>query len=295
MNELLKAISDWVEGFESDFEAFKKTLEKSLRAAEASLYRRILSDVLPKLKQEDGFLKSGVSNLAKANLIERVFDEMGADEMRPIMRDFAEKLLGIAGWNAEYYLTIGSDAAKVERIAKDLDRIRVIIGIDKEGNLLSNGYLSRLAKSEIARERVKSFVLTSIASKQGVAQFERGLKNLIVTTKDVEGAIVGYWRQYAYDTYAKVREVDNLHFSDELGMDWFVYQGGLIKTSRAFCIKKNGKVFNKKQALAEWPKDPTLIDQKHLASYRPLIDRGRNNCRHFLMYITEEMEKEILG
>lgn len=295
MNELLKAISDWVEGFESDFEAFKKTLEKSLRAAEASLYRRILSDVLPKLKQEDGFLKSGVSNLAKANLIERVFDEMGADEMRPIMRDFAEKLLGIAGWNAEYYLTIGSDAAKVERIAKDLDRIRVIIGIDKEGNLLSNGYLSRLAKSEIARERVKSFVLTSIASKQGVAQFERGLKNLIVTTKDVEGAIVGYWRQYAYDTYAKVREVDNLHFSDELGMDWFVYQGGLIKTSRAFCIKKNGKVFNKKQALTEWPKDPTLIDQKHLASYRPLIDRGRNNCRHFLMYITEQRAKEILG
>ncbi len=295
MNELLKAISDWVEGFESDFEAFKKTLEKSLRAAEASLYRRILSDVLPKLKQEDGFLKSGVSNLAKANLIERVFDEMGADEMRPIMRDFAEKLLGIAGWNAEYYLTIGSDAAKVERIAKDLDRIRVIIGIDKEGNLLSNGYLSRLAKSEIARERVKSFVLTSIASKQGVAQFERGLKNLIVTTKDVEGAIVGYWRQYAYDTYAKVREVDNLHFSDELGMDWFVYQGGLIKTSRAFCVKKNGKVFNKKQALTEWPKDPTLIDQKHLASYRPLIDRGRNNCRHFLMYITEQRAKEILG
>ena len=295
MNELLKAITEWVEGFEGDFEAFKKTLEKSLRSAEAALYRRVLSDVLPKLKQEDGFLKSGVSNLAKANLIERVFDEMEAEEMRPIMRDFAEKLLGISGWNAEYYFTTGSDAAKVERIAKDLDRIRVIIGIDKEGNLLNNGYLSRMSKSEFARERVKSFVLTSIASKQGVAQFERGLKNLIVTTRDIEGALVGYWRQYAYDTYAKVREVDNLHFSDELGMDWFIYQGGLIKTSRAFCIKKNGKVFNKKQALTEWPKDPTLIDQKHLASYRPLIDRGRNNCRHFLMYITEERAKEILG
>jgi len=294
MNELLKTISDWVEGFESDFEEFKKSLEKSLRGVEASLYRRIMADVLPKIGQADGALKSGVSNLAKANLIERVFDEMQADEMRPIMKAFADKLLEISGRNAEYYILTGADTDKVERIAKDLDRIRVIIGVDKNGNLLNNGYLSRLAKSDLARERIKSFVLTSIASKQGVAQFEKGLKNLIVSTPNIEGAIVGYWRQYAFDTYAKVREVDNLHMADELGMDWFIYQGGLIKTSRAFCIKKNGKVFNKKQAQTEWPKDPTLIDKKHLASYKPLIDRGRNNCRHFLMYITEERAKELL-
>jgi len=180
MNELLKTISDWVEGFESDFEEFKKSLEKSLRGVEASLYRRIMADVLPKIGQVDGALKSGISNLAKANLIERVFDEMQADEMRPIMKAFADKLLEISGRNAEYYILTGADADKVERIAKDLGRIRVIIGVDKSGNLLNNGYLSRLAKSDLARERIKSFVLTSIASKQGVAQFEKGLKNLEV-------------------------------------------------------------------------------------------------------------------
>jgi hypothetical protein len=264
-----------------------------LLGVEASLYRRILADILPAIGQDKGFLRSGVSNLAKANLIERVFDELGDNEMKPILRQFAEKLIEVSGRNADYYLLSGQDAAKVDRIAKDISHIRAIIGIDKNGELLANGYLSRLGKNELARERIKSFLLTSIATKQSVKQFEAGLKNVIVTTKDIEGSIVGYWRQYAYDTYAKVREVDNLHFADELKLDYFIYQGGIIKTSRAFCIRKNGKVFSRQEAQRDWPKDPTLIDKKHLASYKPLIDRGRNNCRHFLMWITEERANEL--
>lgn len=295
MNELLKAIADWVEGFESDFEGFKKAIEKELRGVEASLYRRILADILPALGVEDGKLKAGVSNLAKANLIERVFDELGDNDMKPVLKQFAEKLLEISGRNADYYLLTGLDAAKVERIAKDVSHIRAIIGIDGNGELLNNGYLSRLGRNDLARERLKTYLLTSIATKQNVTQFERGLRSLITTTKDVDGAIIGYWRQYAFDTYAKVREVDNLHFADELKLNYFIYQGGLIKTSRAFCVKKNGKVFSRDEALRDWPKDPTLIDQKHLASYKPLIDRGRNNCRHFLMWITDERANELKG
>jgi hypothetical protein len=295
MNELLKAIADWVDGFESDFEGFKKALQKELRGVEASLYRRILADILPALGVEDGKLKSGVSNLAKANMIERVFDELGDNEMKPILKRFAEKLLAISGRNAEYYLLSGQDAAKVDRIAKDVSHIRAIIGIDKNGELLNNGYLSRLGRNDLAREQIKNYLLTSIATKQNVTQFERGLRNIITTTKDVNGAITGYWRQYAFDTYAKVREVDNLHFADELKLNYFIYQGGIIKTSRAFCIRKNGKVFSRDEALRDWPKDSTLIDQKHLASYKPLIDRGRNNCRHFLMWITDERANELKG
>jgi hypothetical protein len=295
MNELLKAIADWVDGFESDFEGFKKALQKELRGVEASLYRRILADILPALGVEDGKLKSGVSNLAKANMIERVFDELGDNEMKPILKRFAEKLLAISGRNAEYYLLSGQDAAKVDRIAKDVSHIRAIIGIDKKGELLNNGYLSRLGRNDLAREQIKNYLLTSIATKQNVTQFERGLRNIITTTKDVNGAIIGYWTQYAFDTYAKVREVDNLHFADELKLNYFIYQGGIIKTSRAFCIRKNGKVFSRDEALRDWPKDSTLIDQKHLASYKPLIDRGRNNCRHFLMWITDERANELKG
>jgi hypothetical protein len=293
MEALLQIIAKWVDGFENDFEALQKSLNTALRSAEASLLRRILADVLPALKIEDGFLVSGVSNLAKANLIERVFDEIGREEVNAILMQYADSLLEITGKNAAYYYEIGVDRAKVAAIAEDLTLIRGIIGIDKEGQLLKDGFLYRLGRSEAVREKLKSYVLTSIATKQGLKPFQTGIKDLVKGGQGIDGALTSYWNQYAYDAYSKVREVDNLHFKDEVGLRHFMYQGGLIKTSRMFCVKKNGKVFTEEEAKNNWPNDPDLIDQKHKASYKPIIDRGRNNCRHFIMWITEERYNEL--
>jgi len=293
VNEFLRQIEDWINGFESDFEAFKTGLEKSLAGVEASILRRIMADVLPRIATDGGYFNAGVLNLSRANLIERVFDEMGSDELKPVLSGFADEMLAISGKNAGYYIFTGQDEAKVQAIAKDLSLIRGIIGIDVNGNLLNNGYLSRLGRSEAVRDQLKAYLLTSIATKQKVTDFERGLRLIVRGNSEVDGALVGYWRQYAYDTYARVREVDNLHFADELGLDDFIYQGGVIKTSRAFCIKKNGKVFSRAEAMRNWPNDPDLIDKAHKASYKPLIDRGRMNCRHFLMWISPERAKEL--
>lgn len=293
MNELLRDIERWINGFESDFEAFKTRLEKDLSKVEASVLRRVLSDIVPLIKTDGGYFKGGVLNLAKANLIERVFDEVGSEELKPILSRFADEMLAIPGKNAAYYILTGSDEAKVQAIAKDLNLIRGIIGIDANGELLNNGYLSRLGRSEAVREQLKGYLLTSIATRQKVSEFEKGLRLIVSGNAEVDGAITGYWRQYAYDTYSRIREVDNLHFADELGMDDFVYQGGIIGTSRAFCVKKNGKVFSRKEAIKKWPNDPDLIDKKHKASYKPLIDRGRKNCRHFLMWISAGKAQEL--
>lgn len=293
MDELLAQIRQWIEAFESDFEALTKKLERDLRTAEANILRRVLADLLPALKIEDGLIKSTALNMAKANLIERVFQEVEADDIRQIVRAFADNLLEITGRNAEYYLLTGQDAAKVRQIAKDASFIRAIIGIDEQGRFLNGGYLDRLAKGEAVKEQLRQYVLTSIATRQGVNTFQRGLRSLIAGSNEVDGVLRSYWRQYAFDTYAQIREVDNQHFAQELGLKWFVYQGGVIPTSRDFCKKKNGKVFSDKEAQEKWPNDPDLIDKKTKARYRPLIDRGRYNCRHFLMWISEERAMEL--
>jgi hypothetical protein len=295
MNELLIAIKEWVEAFEGDFEAFKKSLERELARAQNSIVRRILAEIIPLISTDNGAFKVTVSNLAKSNLIERVFDEMNDEELKPILRRFADELLAISGRNAEFYIASGFDATKVAAIAEDLYTIRTLIGLNSQNELLKDGYLWRLGRTEAVRDRLKQYLLTSIASGQSVKQFETGLKVLVSGNAEVDGALVNYWRQYAYDTHARIREVNNIHFADELGLQWFIYQGGIISTSRAFCVKKNGKVFSKEEAQRDWPKDTDLINKANKATYKPLIDRGRNNCRHFLMWISEERAKEIRG
>lgn len=293
MNEILKAIADWVDDFEAFFLAAQNDLNKKVRRVEASIYRGLIADVVPALKIEEGRIKNTLNNLAKANLIERVFDEVGRDEVNDLVRDYAAYLIEISGKNAEYYYSIGIDRAKVDAIADSVGLIRRVIGICEDGKLLQGGYLYRLATAETVREQVKQYVLTSIASGQSLKQFQSGLKGLVQSTDEVDGVLLSYWNNYAYDQFSRVREINNLHFKDEIGLKYFVYQGGLIRTSRKFCIKKNGKVFSEEEARRDWPKDPDLIDKAHLSTYNPIIDRGRHNCRHFLMWISNEMAKEL--
>ena len=293
MGELLRIINEWIAGFEKDFERLQSDLNRQLRAVETSLLRRIIADILPALSVTDGEIKSGVGNMAKVNLVERIFDEIGRDEVNKVLAQYADALLAISGKNAEYYFAIGFDNEKVRAIADDLTLIRGLIGIDADGKLKQDGFLYRLGRSEQVREDIKAYMLTAISSRQSLDKMQRGLGGIIKGANNVDGALVSYWKSYAYDTYSRIREVDNLHFKDEIGLRHFMYQGGLIKTSRYFCIKKNGKVFSEEEAKRDWPNDPDLIDQKHKAQYNPLIDRGRNNCRHFLMWITEERYNDL--
>lgn len=293
MNDLLEIIAKWSADFEQDFEALQKSLERKLRRAEAVLLSRIIADVLPKMGTKDGALQSGLRNMARVNLIERVFNELADDELNPILTQYAEALLGISGKDAAYYLAAGFDEAKVKAIAKDLGLLRQVIGIDPMGGLNETGFLYRLGESYEVRETLKKYMVDAVASGAKLANFTKGLKSIIQGSAEVNGALVGYWQQYAYDTYSRVREVSNLHFADELDLQNFVYTGGIIVSSRTFCVKKNGKVFSRKEALDNWPKDPDLINKKNVASYNPLIDRGRNNCRHFLMYISDERAEEM--
>ena len=290
---LSEIIADWIDGFERDFNALQSKLSISLRAAQAGILRAILADILPALKVKDGYLVGSIGSIAKANLIERVFDEFGRSDIDKILGMYANELLAISGKNAAYYNAIGFDREKVAAIAADLTMIRQIIGVNEEGKLLNDGFLYRLGRSDAVRDSLKQYVLTSIASRQSLKTFQDGIKAMVKGGKGVDGALVGYWNSYAYDAFSKVREIDNLHFKDEVGLKHFVYQGGIIKTSRAFCIKKNGKAFSEEEAKKNWPKDPDLIDKKHLSTYNPLIDRGRHNCRHFLMWISEDRYNEL--
>lgn len=280
-------IATWIAAYEAAFGAFTKRLESQLRKAEAALLRTVLTDHVGALAQKDGAFASSVRNISKANMVSRSLDTIRDGEMKAVMKSYAEELLEIPGRNAQYYFATGQDRAKVERIEKDLAHIRALIGMREDGALLEGGYLYRLAQTDELREKLRAFLVASVATRQSVTDAQNALRRIIVGNKDADGALVSYFRRYAYDAHSTVREVNNLHFADELGMNWFVYQGGIIKTTRRFCEKKNGKVFSRQEALRDWAKDPDLIDKKTVSQYRPLLDRGRYNCRHFLMWISD--------
>lgn len=287
----LEQMREWAAGLEKEIEQVLSRAERGLRRAEKALLVKVL-EYLNDWDWAEKVLGSTARNFSRLNVLAAIFEQFAEDELDPLTRRFGADLLAIAGRNADYYLLAGFDEAKVKEVAADVRLIRAKLGLAEDGGLLRGGYLDLLAKTSEAKTALRDYVVQSMASGASQTEFAKGLKGLIEGNKDVDGGLVRYWKQYAYDAPNQVREIHNLHIANELTLNYFVYTGGLIKTSRTFCVKKNGKVFSRQEAEL-WRNDPDLIDQKTKAQYQPLVERGRNNCRHFLMWVSDQRAQQL--
>lgn len=281
-----------VERFAQDFDSLIEErwggINRAIRKSERELLRLLLGKLLPSLSvSKSGKIATTARNLAKLSIISEVMAEFYKSEAAPIARRMANELLEVAGRNAEYYILSGFDTEKIKAIAADTALVQAAIGIDARGKLVKDGFLDRLAKSDEIRIRLVNFLTQSFAAGVEPQAFADGLRDLVVGNKDVKGAVARHWRQYAFDAYNQVREIQNSHMANELKLEHFVYAGGLIETSRQFCRERNRKVFTRKEA-EKWKDDPNLIDTANISTYNPLIHRGGKNCRHFIMWISKE-------
>lgn len=288
----LTDIEKWAQGFDKFVEQKTREITVALKVAERELLRVILRDFLPVLEPNGGRLTATAVNRARLRILDEALRRFASGDLRDAVKVLAEQLLDVAGRNASYYLLAGFDRAKVEVLAKDTGLLLDILGLEANGQFTAGGYLDRLASGQEVREKVKNLVLRSLA--QGIApkDLARDFQKTVAGEKGIDGALVQYFKQYAFDSYNQVREVQNLHMANELELNFFVYAGGVIDSTRAFCLKRNRKVFHREETEG-WKDDPDLINPKTKDSYRPLLDRGRYNCRHMIMWISKERALEL--
>lgn len=290
--DFVKEIDKWVAETEKAIQSATGGLTRALSGVQRDLLTRLLTELAPKLQYKDGKLTTGSGNMARLTILERVWAGFEADKARAVTERFAKELMEVAGRNESYYLLAGFDEEKVKRIAEDTKLIRAKIGLNDKGEFLEGGYLDRLSKAPEVRGKILDYVVNSMASKVGPDKFAEGLRVLVQGAENVDGALLSHWKEYAFDSYSQVREIQNLHMADELKLNYFRYTGGTIDTTRRFCEKRNGKVFHRDET-ATWKDDADLIDPKTKDTYNPILERGRINCRHFIMWISDERAKEL--
>ena len=292
MNDFLELITQWLDDSEKFIERSIGGLRRALFGAEKELLSQILTELVPKLEYRNEVLIANDRNMARLQILDRVMDRFAGSTGRELTERFASELMEVAGRAPEYYILAGFDQDKVNRVAEDTALMRRTIGIDERGGILKGGYLDRLAAAAEAKETVLNYIVSSMASRRGPSEFVEGLRGLIQGVDGDNGVLRSHWERYAFDSYSQVREIQNLHMANELRLNYFVYTGGVIDSTRRFCAKRNRKVFHRDET-EDWKNDPDLIDQKTKQSYNPLIERGRMNCRHFLAWISDKRAKEL--
>lgn len=66
--------------------------------------------------------------------------------------------------------------------------------------------------------------------------------------------------------------------ADELELQYFLYAGSLIKSSRPFCIQRSGRIYTTKEAMT-WDNKQGLPTIPYLGGY---------NCRHTMVFMSQE-------
>ena len=240
---------------------------------------------------DGGKLKLTAQNISKARKLDQFFNTLDEKILRSINTQYGRDMLKLSSMSAKYYSALGTPQNITESILEKSGWIEQAIGL-KDGEIIKGGYLDTITRMPEVRQELKEYVTKSVANKKGYSEYLRGMKEIVTGTAKRDGALEKYYKQFAYDTFNETDAAINKHYADSLDLTWFIYQGGIIDTSRAFCRKRSGKVYNTEET-EKWKCDPDLIGKPKGRrcddSYNPLIERGKFNCRHSIRYITADL------
>jgi hypothetical protein len=304
LNEILKKKEAFLDELRSKFEGTALKLQ-------TNLFEDIMSDIIPGLDVKDGVLLDNAHNYRLISELNRVYGAFEVKAIGTILPQINTGIEGITTLNTTYFSLAIPNA--IERFDKIIEGVKVItdlkIGL-RTGKMIRGGYLMSTLKTDAALTELKQLLLKLVTSQVGMKEFINAIKENVNGTDLKSGVYDRQLKRYAYDTYQQYDAAYNKKLAEEFGMKYFIYQGGIIKDSRDFCVCHNDKVFSIEESELwktwtpqdctdypeGWPKQKDLSEHPgymDYPGYDPMVDRGGYNCRHILGFMSDELAQKL--
>ncbi len=257
------------------------TSETRLRSALKRLQRKlnafIAKEVIGGLKVDaDGKILNSANNAARLKGNERIRKQISNvidKELRGVLN---KEFKVIDNANKKYYKLFEPNAKLTKRANKQARKLALSF---KRNVLNSMSFNRRL--SAIINQGIKAG-LTHQALKKDVREAVDGDDKLGIIENH-------FWRQDGFEQFqVHARAVSNT-YAKGLNLDYAIYAGGEIKTTRDFCDERNGNVYSREEILS-WNNEEWQGKKKN---NRILIDCGGYNCRHEFDWISKQMAVRI--
>lgn len=267
------------------------SLDALTRQAELILANAIIEEAAKLDYDEEGRLVGSGANIASiSKAIENAFKQYRSGPQIDIIKNILRSYTSIGSLNQSYFNAAIDDKKQYDAIIQDVEKeMRRRVGIDSSGNLLRGGFLFNLVNDTGVAAKIHQQAQQGIVSNMSVSDYLKTLRVNIVGAKDLPGPFTQHYRTFVHDSYMAYDATYGNEVAIELGLDDFIYAGGLIETSRRFCRERDGKTFTRKDT-ESWINDPFLPKtkaevQSGVINYNPIQDRGRWYCRHHINWI----------
>ena len=192
----------------------------------------------------------------------------------------------LKGINDTYYQTIASGTLNAN---KQVFNAITNISIDATKNsLLEAGITNEIIAP------VEALLSQNVTTGGSLADLAESLRADILGTSDKLGKLERYTRQITTDSLNQFNANYNQTVSQDLGLQFYYYNGAIKETSRAYCEQRAGKFYHKKEvedsANEQWAGKIPGTNSSTIFVYR-----GGFNCGHqWLAVDTLGVPKDII-
>lgn len=276
-----KEIDDRIKAIEELQSAFDRRVE------------RVESRLLNKLYSSFTDLRSNFMPSFK-----KVWNFFLEDDYLPLIDSFVNDMGKIVKLNETYFDGKVPTEGLYERL-----------GITAEKAIVKDGYLSTVIQDQTAKREVQQFLnrTRQLKTDQKVKQ---DIEKLIVgepakkdasekiITSEKPGIIKKFTNQNVTDSYNEADRIIQQDYARDNDLTAMMYTGGLIDSSRPFCVERNRKVFliseialfgtSEDKFGGYTDKEAGLFSGKPKTGYDPFTQCGGHNCRHHLSVLDED-------
>lgn len=260
-------------------------VEKRINASSSALTKSFLKVFLDKLNVENGRV---IETLDKrtTTLFNQAYGQFSNTTKKDLLKSIVVDIDSILGDNGDFYnKTVKATPSQTDDIKWIVNRR---LGIDTDGTLLKEGFMSGLLNDNAVKSDLQKYIFKEVFKGTGPEALRKGIKQFIEGDESRLGAFKKHYRTFSFDVYAQLDRFTSALWADKLGLSHFIYNGGLIKTSRQFCVNRNEGVYSTIEA-EDWVNDPHLTAITSKETYNWAIDLGGYNCRHTTDYIAKEV------
>lgn len=268
--ELAKVIDDLVNSADLRFTSAVSRVQKDL-------YNQ-LTVILKDLELKDGYIKQSAENrkiVSKANA--KINEIFGGSMYVAAVTNYVSVVPKIDLQNVKYFEAIDSSFKPNRAFLTNLQK-DTIATIEKY--ILLDGLQSQVISplSQILNQNVNSG--------GSFAGFMDQVKTYVLGNDQVEGRAMSYTRTYIRDSLFTYSRTYQQSITNDLGLEYYLYSGGIIDKTRPFCESRAGKYFSHKE-IESWASEEWAGKKQGTTESSIFLFAGGWNCGHQIIPVSK--------
>jgi hypothetical protein len=221
-----------IEAITNELENFTKVYSKKMQATEKEIYQKLVNRLKSLTTDSQGNIKQTVSNY-------RIITQSKMD-MRKILsgKDYINNVSSIG---SEINTITNMQSAYFASVFPKFAAPVLINELKSQAIISTVESLTESGINETLVKKASKIIADNIKSGRNFTDMTKELEDYIKGNDKVEGRLTSYSKQIINDTMSQYAGNYTKLVTDDLGLEWFEFVGGLMRDSRPMCIKLHKK------------------------------------------------------